>query len=319
VEPVSRFDRTLRWYPQEWRKRYGDELVALLEDTYGRGPVPLRDQLSLVKAGTLERLRGPQGARDRDASQERVRSGSLLVLWAWAVFIVAGAGFAKFTEHWDLATPPGDRRVPAAAYDAVQWTAILGAVMVLATAALCLPALVRLVSHNGWPEIRRPVVRAGLVAAATILYGAGVVVWAHHLPARSRNGGLWSYSLGAAIWALLIAASIASCAGAAVAVVRRLRLGPRVLRTQAVLALSMTLVMAVVTGGTVTWWISVARVAPGFLGSGPPGSAGSLVPPMLAIAGLLMASGLGAAVLGAGWIAGSVRHLPADPTPPDAA
>ncbi len=35
-------------------------------------------------------------------------------------------------------------------------------------------------------------------------------------------------------------------------------------------------------GGTITWWVAMARVAPGFLRGGPGGSAGSPVPPAVA-------------------------------------
>jgi hypothetical protein len=55
---VKASDRqVLRWYPSAWRRRYGQELVALLEDTYGDQPLPLRCQLSLIHSGTRERVR----------------------------------------------------------------------------------------------------------------------------------------------------------------------------------------------------------------------------------------------------------------------
>jgi hypothetical protein len=38
---------------------------------------------------------------------ERVRSGSLLVLCGWALFVIAGSAFAKMTEQWVGATPQG--------------------------------------------------------------------------------------------------------------------------------------------------------------------------------------------------------------------
>ena len=313
---MSSFDRVLRWYPAKWRERYGEELAALLEDTYGPGPVPLRCRASLARAGILERLRGPRRTRDDDGYRQRVRSGALLVLCAWAVFIVAGAGFAKFTEHWDMATPAGERRVPAGAYGAVQWAAFLGTVIVLASAVLCLPALLGLVRRGGWADIRRPVTRAVVASAATVLGGVVVAAWAHHLPARGRNGGVWPFVAVGTTWVVMIVASLALCAAAVVAVVRRLHLGGSTLRAQGVLALAMTTIMVVVTAGTVTWWASVARVAPGFLGNGPGGAAGGLVPPAMVVTGGLMVVGLALAVLGAGWVAGSLARLPPDPPGP---
>jgi hypothetical protein len=49
--------RALRWYPAAWRLRYGEELVALLQETYGDGPLSLRVQMSLVFSGMRERIR----------------------------------------------------------------------------------------------------------------------------------------------------------------------------------------------------------------------------------------------------------------------
>ena len=49
--------RVLRWYPPDWRRRYGDELVALLEDIFGDEPLPVRCRLSLCRSATIERIR----------------------------------------------------------------------------------------------------------------------------------------------------------------------------------------------------------------------------------------------------------------------
>jgi hypothetical protein len=52
---ARRPQRSLRWYPSAWRRRYGEELIALLEDTYGDGPLPLRCRMSLFRSGMIER------------------------------------------------------------------------------------------------------------------------------------------------------------------------------------------------------------------------------------------------------------------------
>jgi hypothetical protein len=305
---MSRFDRALRWYPRDWRNRYGEELAALLEDTHPGGPVPIGTRLALMRAGTVERLHGVRRACFGPGSLDGVRSGSLLVLCAWGAFVVAGAGFAKFAEHWDAATPPGDRPAPAAAYAAVQWSSFVGAIVVVAAAALCLPALVRLIRGGAWPGIRRPVRRAGLVTAVTVVGGVGVTVWAHHLSGGGRHGGAWAFQLVGSVWVLMICVSIGLGAAAAVSVVRQLDLGPRALRLQGALALVMTVVMTVILGGTIAWWVSVARVAPSFLGAGPHGSPGSLFPPVMATVGVLMVAGLVAALAGARSVVRSARQ-----------
>ena len=49
-------DPRLRWYPQSWRARYGDELFALLDDEYD-GHLPTVVRLGLVAGGLRQRAR----------------------------------------------------------------------------------------------------------------------------------------------------------------------------------------------------------------------------------------------------------------------
>lgn len=309
---MSRSERALRWYPATWRERYGAELAALLEDTYREGPVPLGCRLSLVRSGIVEHLRAAAAGLGT-SGPVRMRSGSLLVLCGWAAFVVAGAGYAKVAEHWDLATPARDRPVPALAYGAVQWAAFLGLLILVTGALLCVPALARLIRQGGWSRIRVPVLGALAVCALTALVDAGVVLAAQHFGNQAHHAWRWLFA-GAAAGALLVGLSIALCTAAAVAVVRRLDLRRRVLRAEAVLALSMTGVMAVITVGTVLWWVSIAEGMPGFLGGGPVGWPGPPVPATLLLVGTVMVGGLAIAVLGAWSVTGALR---ADPGPTD--
>jgi hypothetical protein len=49
--------RVLRWYPAAWRHRYGEELVAMLDDTYGDGQISLRVRVSLIRSAMTQRVR----------------------------------------------------------------------------------------------------------------------------------------------------------------------------------------------------------------------------------------------------------------------
>ena len=300
------FERILRWYPPVWRDRYGDELVALLEDTYGGTPPPRRARLGLVRAALVERLR--QAGLSGGDPADQVRSGSVMVLWAWAAFVVAGAGFAKFAEHWDAATPPAARRLPADAYGAVQWAAGVGAAAVAVAIVVTLPALIRFLGDGGWRQIRRPVGRAAIVAAATAVATVGLVAWAHHIGPAQRNGPLVPYAGAGALWALMVVASIGTCTAAATSAARRLRLDRRVTVALGVLALLAALAMVAIAVGTLVWWGAVAVHAPWFLSGEPLGVAGSPAPPLLVGAGLLMALGLAVAAGGAHRVARSLRR-----------
>ena len=294
-------ERLLRWYPPAWRRRYGAELVTLLEDTYGPGPVPWRCRLALLWAGTAERLR-ESGLRGSAAPpSDGVRSGSLLVLWAWAVFLVAGAGFANRADNWKAAVPAGAVRVPMAGYGTVLGAGFAGSVIVLLAACACVPSLARFLGAGGWPVIRRRVLQAAALLAVTLAAVAAMKVWSLRLDLAQRNGGSWGYSALFGVVALLATATIGAWAAAITATARRLDLPPAVLRYCCGLAVGLTFVMAALVVGAVTWWTAMASRAPGFLGSAAPA-------PLVAV-GVLMVLGLVLGVIGARRATGSLRRM----------
>src|ERR1039458_8031 len=128
---TNRFERMLRWYPSDWRSKYGEGMVALLEDTYGTGKIPLRTRLSVVRAGSIERARASGLIGSAASSLERQRTGSLLVLCGWAGFMLAGALFAKFTDNWGASSSNGDRALVKVIYGTVQWVGAAGLLLVL--------------------------------------------------------------------------------------------------------------------------------------------------------------------------------------------
>ena len=180
----------LRAYPAAWRERYGDELVSLIEAGSDGGRISVRVALDVVGAGLAQRLRSAGLAGDDVPPDRRIRAGVLLVLSAWAAFVVAGLGFAKTAEHWQAVTPQPDRGVPAAAYDGV----------LLASRARDArgPARDRARRLGRWSRscarvagtmIHRPVLRAFGATGLTAVVLLGVVVWAHRLTIAQRNGG----------------------------------------------------------------------------------------------------------------------------------
>jgi hypothetical protein len=87
-------------YPRGWRRRYEDELLALLEED----PCSLNDCLDLL-LGALDAHLHPQLSVNGLPRLERVRQmlttlrhSLLLIFCAYLGFILAGAAFAKLTE-----------------------------------------------------------------------------------------------------------------------------------------------------------------------------------------------------------------------------
>lgn len=285
----------LRWYPAAWRARYGGELEALLEDTLEGGPVPWSLRWSLARSGVSQRLRSAHLTSSDGTPEERARAGSLLVLAAWALFVVGGAGFAKFTEHWqdDVAAPW--RPVPQAAFDAVAVLAVVVVVTVLTGAALALPALVRLVRHGRWSEVRRPVALSVALAVAAGAAVTGLVWWAHHQVPAATGVPSWRYQGAGAGLVVVGLGALWAATAAAAAVVRVGGLGRRTLRLEATLALTACGAMVLMTVAAAVWWGTVASAAPQFFAPQLPWP--SLAPQMV-LAMVVMVAATAAAAYG---------------------
>ena len=165
----------LRAYPAAWRERYGAELVSLIEAGADGGRVSVRVQLDVIAAGIAQRLRSSGLVGCDGPPERRIRAGVLVVLSAWAAFVVAGLGFAKTAEHWQAMTPRPDRGVAAAAYGGVLLGATLGTLAVLLGIMLAVPALVAFLRTGGWKMIHRPVLRALGATGLTAFVLLGVI------------------------------------------------------------------------------------------------------------------------------------------------
>jgi hypothetical protein len=117
--------RLLGVYPASWRARYGDELATLIEELDRNARMSWRIRLEVVRAGLVERARVLLGLRALPP-QERAREGSLLVLYAWMLFVLGGFGVQKASEHWKAVTPAAKQALPSAAFDVLIAAAVVG-------------------------------------------------------------------------------------------------------------------------------------------------------------------------------------------------
>jgi hypothetical protein len=251
----------LRLYPREWRARYGAELEDLISQTSGeRGPGP-RATIDLVASACRERLHAAGLAGDLPPAK-RVRGGSLLVLWAWLLFVFAGLSLQKLSEHWQAAVPSAGRAVPSTAFHVLVVTAALASGLVLVAIAAALPSLVSFLRAGGWPQLR-PLVRTSVAVTALAVAATVVLVaWAHGLDARQRNGHDLAYVAGFLGWALVVAACLISWTSAAGAGLLRIDLSAGRLRLDAWVAASITAAMALMTVLTIVWWAELPAGAP---------------------------------------------------------
>jgi hypothetical protein len=237
-------------YPRPWRERYGEELAMLTADGGGLRPTVVVDVLL-------------------GAGRERLREGALLVLQAWALFVVGGVGVQKFSEHWREATPAPARAVPAGAFDGLVAGAAIGSALVLLGVAVALPAAVRARAFA-----RREIVRA---LVATVVAGAALAA------AAGRHG---EHGL-TIVFAVTFVLALAAWTSAVLATARRLdRLG-----LESALAVGVAASMVAMTICTCVWWGALARTGADFA---PP-----LSPQLLASVALMAlgsATGLAGAV-----------------------
>ena len=295
----SHEDALLRWYPPAWRARYGDELITVIDDEYGGRPPP-RVRLGLVTGGLRERARHAAIAGDSAPPADGVRAGVLMVLVAWSAFVVAGASFAKFSEHFDEALPHrmGAHHIPDLAFTALQTVSGVASVLVIAGALLAAPAFTRFLQAGGWSSVRGHSLRALACTAVTIAFTVPLVVWAHHLTAHQRNGGLHWYGAVLVLWAVLLAITLTLWTVVAVAAARRLELSAAVLKAEATLGAAVAVAMVVMVGATATWWGGMANDAPSFLNASPAGAPGSPWDVWLVASVALMVTAAGVAAVG---------------------
>jgi hypothetical protein len=274
----------LRWYPRVWRRRYGAELAAMIEDSLDGERPTWRFRLGIALAGLRQRARQAILPGTPGSPADQVRGGYTRVLVTWAVFLVAGTSYAKLAEHAPSAVParsPGSAALASGTFDAVQAIALAGGLAVLAGACLAGPAFARFLRSGGAALIGRRLALAGAVTVLAAGALAGLVAVAHGLTAAQRNGAYWPYSLDALVTAALAVAALALWTSAGVTVAGRLELSRAVLLAEAALAAVTTIAMIAMTAATALWWAVLALAAPWFFWGRPAGSPSSPFEPVL--------------------------------------
>ncbi|MEV6844366.1 hypothetical protein [Actinoplanes sp. NPDC051411] len=218
-------------YPVGWRRRYGDEYAQLLCDMrVHRRPVLILDSLfGAVRAhgGVVVSRRSPMTA----------------VVWATALFTVAGLGFAKLAE--DFTGRAGSSYALLVAGAAVALLAL--AVAAAPTAA----ALIRGQDVRAWKYVAVPVVGAALWYG--VLRLAQAIAGGHGVHTAPNVAG----------FALIAAAGIAvlaATAWAAVIVLSRVP-GHQPARLRPMATTIVTAGMAVATIAAVIWGLQVRTAA----------------------------------------------------------
>jgi hypothetical protein len=209
--------RLLRWYPRAWRERYGEELLALIQDTLDDGRPTWRLRLGVAWGGLRER-------RHQVMNLGKARP---MLVSRWATIFLAGSILANLPQEFKTSPPPARAGQSTAALDALAAITMFTCAVVLVGGLAALPAVVRFLRAGGWPKIRRPVAWA---AGATIPAAGGLAYLSlalrSHFPAQ-QNVPL-AYLLGLIATTPTVAVAVGLWAFAVAATARHLKLTPRV-------------------------------------------------------------------------------------------
>jgi hypothetical protein len=153
--------RVLGLYPLAFRRRYGQEMRALLEQT----PARAATVLDLLRGALVAHLRPPAAVAGFVAPADRVRASASAVLACWVAFAAAGFGFYKTTEDGSFSAAGYMHPLLGDAHGTVQGLAALGSVAVLLGA---LPlVLTALKAARQEPRLRR---RVGVPFVAVLVF-----------------------------------------------------------------------------------------------------------------------------------------------------
>jgi len=279
VETVRRAATLLRWYPREWRARYGDEFAELLISDLTERPRSWRRTADVARNGLVARLSaaGLGGGALDPSDQARASLASLGC--ALAVFLAFGvAMWSQLTIGWQWSDP--DTTGTRAAMVVMSGSMVLFIGLALLAAIPVVGAIVmRLVQRQGH-GLARP---ASLVLACGAILiigsrhfgngwpGTGGHAWAHQglVPGGvaafswastlfvssywAHPSALLSFPAGEITWMVVSPSAVIGLVIGATKSVRRLELSPRALRFETRLSGFATSGMLVCLAGCCSW------------------------------------------------------------------
>jgi hypothetical protein len=318
----QRAARLLRWYPREWRARYGEEFSELLVADLEERPRSTRRALDVARGGLTARL-AVSGLGGRPLhTDERGRRSLAALVGALSIFsVLAISLWAQLTVGWQW-SPPDTAATSVAMVVMTVGVVVLGAIALGAAAPVCwlavrsmtrrgrrprlfgpiclvvagLAILVIGTHHfaNGWPGTRgHPWSDQGLVPGGVAAYA-----WASTLFVTTywlHPAALLRFPSGELAWMAVSPLAVSAVIVGASRVVRRIEFPVRILRYERRLGVLAAVVMALYLAGAGLW------ITDG--GSGPRGlfHIGSIdVVELAAMALLVIVAGRAAECVGPG-------------------
>jgi hypothetical protein len=279
-------------YPHAYRRRYGEEMAALLEDS----PVSGATVADLVRGAARARLRPEPSVAAEVGPDERLRLGLSSALLSWVLFALAGLALYKTTETGGPERGGGPALLDAL-HTAIQVLAALGSVAVVVGAAPLV--FIALKEGSGRPELRRIARRAvAYVATFTAATVALVLVAGGN---ATLPGGVDALILAA--WSLVALVCGIGCAKVARSGLLAIAVPDRVMRLASACASTVVAAMVGITALTAAYLVTLAVAAPGFAGepNGPLGTVSVATSLAIALAAMLVISAPAAVGIRRAW------------------
>lgn len=247
----------LSLYPLAFRRRYGEEMQALLHDC----PPGRRALLDLLLGALAAHLRPPSRLNENLDADTRLRLGLAGTLACWTLFAAVGIAFYTTSEDRPFIAAGDAHPLLGAAHITVQALAALGSLGVI-VGALPLVGFALVVAHRQRGHLLTIVSSPVIAVLVFMLFTALLVRYAHSHP----TGGIGQ----AAFLAWGVAGLL--CGGVCVAAARKALFAIGVARTWLMGGLwSATLVaaaMIAIACATALYTIALVLDAPGLAGTG---------------------------------------------------
>jgi len=280
-EALRRSERLLRWYPKEWRSRYGEEFAELLIADICEQPRSWRRNADVAQSGLVARLTGIGLSGHALEPSDQARTSLATLGCAMAVFLVFGvAMWAQLTIGWQWSEP--DATATSAGMIAMSAAVLVFfALAVVAVVPIGWTALARLARHrgaglvrpsllflggltilivggrhfgNGWPGTGgHPWAHQGLVPG-----GVAAFTWASTLSVSSywaHPGSLLSFPAAEVAWMAISPLAMICLVVGAAKTIRRLDLSARILHFEAALGVLAAFDMLAFLAGCSSWII----------------------------------------------------------------
>jgi hypothetical protein len=281
VDPSLRAERLLRWYPRNWRARYGDEFGELLMAEIQEQPRSHRRSANVAWSGLVARLSNAGLTKHTSEPLDQVRTSLASLGCALAIFFGLGVSmWSQLTVGWQWSAP--DTGATYAAMILMSGAALLFFLLTVLAAAPIIWRTVKDVLGGRSPDLVRPtfLFLAGLVILAVgsrhfgngwpgtgghpwagrgiVPGGVAAFAWASTLSVSSywaHPHALLSFPIAELVWMAVSPTAIVSMVVGATKIIRRVSLSGRLLRYEVGVARVAGLGMIALFVGSSSWTI----------------------------------------------------------------